>query len=71
MAPHRPEASRDVTVKKQRVAKQLYATCDPDLYWAMKRRAAAEGTSMRALIMQGLKSIGFDVPADDLDDRRK
>jgi len=38
---------------------------------ALNMRAAQEDVTVRTLILQGLKAIGFDVPEEDLRDRRK
>lgn len=38
---------------------------------ALNMRAAQEDVTVRTLILQGLKAIGFDVPEQDLRDRRK
>lgn len=51
--------------------KQLLANCDPDLYLAIKKKAAEQNTSIRAIIMRGLLAIGFDVPKEDLEDKRR
>lgn len=38
---------------------------------ALNMRAVQEDVTVRTLILQGLKAIGFDVPEEDLRDRRK
>jgi len=38
---------------------------------AVKIRAAEEGTTVRTLILKGLKAIGIDVPEEELRDRRR
>ncbi len=40
------------------------------LHFALKLRALQERTTVRAMVLTGLKSIGLDVPEDDLTDRR-
>ena len=40
------------------------------LHVAIKVRAAQERTTVRGLVMKGLKSLGLDVPEADLADRR-
>jgi len=40
------------------------------LHVELKVRAARERTTLRGLVMKGLKSLGLDVPETDLADRR-
>ncbi len=40
------------------------------LHVALKVRAAQERTTVRGMVMRGLKSVGLDVPDVDLADRR-
>jgi hypothetical protein len=40
------------------------------LHVALKIRAAQERTTVRGMIMRGLKALGIDVPDIDLGDRR-
>ena len=40
------------------------------LHTALKVRAAQERTTVRGMVMKGLKEMGLDVPATDLLDRR-
>lgn len=40
------------------------------LHTALKVRAAQERTTVRGMVMKGLKSLGLDVPEADLTDRR-
>jgi len=56
-----PDEMRTVTVS--------FPVSEP-LHIALKVRAAQERTTVRGLVMQGLKAIGFDVPDADLADRR-
>lgn len=56
-----PDEMRTVTVSFP-VSEQLHI--------ALKVRAAQERTTVRGMVMQGLKAIGFDVPDADLADRR-
>ncbi len=37
----------------------------------LKRRMAAEDTTMRALVLEALAESGYDVAADELRDRRR
>ncbi|NPD70127.1 hypothetical protein HN018_27470 (plasmid) [Lichenicola cladoniae] len=40
------------------------------LHYALKIRAAQERTTVRGMMMKGLKLVGLDVPEADLLDRR-
>lgn len=40
------------------------------LHTSVKVRAAQERTTVRGMMMKGLKAIGLDVPEEDLVDRR-
>ena len=40
------------------------------LHHALKLRALQERTTARAMVLQGLKAIGFEVSDDELTDRR-
>ena len=40
------------------------------LHYAVKMRAVEERTTVKAVILKALKLAGFDVPDDDLVDRR-
>lgn len=40
------------------------------LHFAMKMRAVQERTTIKAVMMKALKLAGFDVPDDELVDRR-
>lgn len=59
--PTPPDETRIVTVS--------FPVSEP-LHIALKVRAAQERTTVRGMMMQGLKAIGFDVPDADLADRR-
>ena len=61
--PHDPGAERK--------PKQVSFQADPDLWAAVRTRAAAEDTTVRAIMMRALKSFGFVVSDADLDDKRK
>lgn len=41
-----------------------------NLHVALKVRAAQERTTVRGMVMRGLKALGLDVPDVDLADRR-
>lgn len=49
---------------------QVVTPVRPELHKAMRLRAAEEGTTLRALVMQGLRAIGLPVSSDDEQDRR-
>ena len=40
------------------------------LHHALKVRAVQERTTVRAVVLRGLMALGFEVPADELTDRR-
>jgi len=40
------------------------------LHHALKLRALQERTTARAMVLQGLKAIGFEISDDELTDRR-
>ncbi len=40
------------------------------LHYAVKLRAVQERTTVKAVMMKALKAVGFDVPDDELVDRR-
>lgn len=44
---------------------------DRALWEAVRKRASDEDTTVRAIMMRALKSFGFAVSDDDLDDKRK
>jgi len=48
---------------------QVVTPVRPELHKAMRMRAAEEGTTIRALVMRGLRAIGLPVSTDD-EDRR-
>lgn len=56
-----PDPERTVTIS--------FPVSEP-LHTALKVRAAQERTTVRGMMMQGLKALGFDVPDADLTDRR-
>jgi hypothetical protein len=49
----------------------IQAYVPASLVKALNMRAAEEGTTVRTLILQGLKSIGLAVPEAELRDKRK
>ena len=51
-------------------AVQLVTPLRPELHRAMRLKAAAEGTTMRVLVMRGLRAIGLPVSIEDEKDRR-
>jgi hypothetical protein len=55
------EEARQVTVS--------FPMAEP-LHYAVKMRAVQERTTVKAVMMKALKAVGFDVPDDELVDRR-
>ena len=51
-------------------AVQMVTPLRPELHRAMRLKAAAEGTTMRVLVMRGLRAIGLPVSVEDEKDRR-
>ncbi len=51
--------------------KQVIFYCPPDLHLALKVRAAQQSTSVRVVILDALRTAGFDVSETDLSDRRR
>lgn len=49
---------------------QVVTPVRPELHKAMRVRAAEEGTTIRVLVMRGLRAIGLPVSHDDERDRR-
>jgi hypothetical protein len=43
----------------------------PDVKHDLNVRAAKEGTTQRTLVLLALRTFGFEIPDDDLCDRRK
>lgn len=51
--------------------KSVSFQADRALWEAVRMRASTEDTTVRAIMMRALKSIGFAVSDDDLEDKRK
>ena len=66
-APEKPTAKAKPKVEPQKSV-QAYVPVSIDR--ALRVRAAEEGTTTRNLLLQGLKAIGFDVPEEELRDKR-
>lgn len=49
---------------------QVVTPVRAELHRALRVRAAEEGTTIRVLVMQGLRAIGLPVSPDDEKDRR-
>lgn len=49
---------------------QVVTPVRTELHKAMRIRAAEEGTTIRVLVMRGLRAIGLPVVAEDEQDRR-
>ena len=56
---------------KREVERPLQAMVPATVERAVKIRAAEEGTTVRTLILRGLKAIGVDVSEEELRDRRR
>src|SRR5215213_8231073 len=56
---------------KREAERPLQAMVPASVERAVKIRAAEEGTTVRTLILKGLKAIGIDVPEEELRDRRR
>jgi hypothetical protein len=65
--PVEPTAAESATEPRQVTIS--FPVSEP-LHFALKLRALQERTTVRAMVLTGLKAIGLDVPADDLIDRR-
>ncbi|MDV4159307.1 hypothetical protein [Rhizobium brockwellii] len=57
-------------VKKAEPQKSVQAFVPASIDKALRIKAAEEGTTTRTIILRGLKAIGFDVPEDELRDKR-
>ncbi|MQW85975.1 hypothetical protein [Sinorhizobium saheli] len=67
-APEKP--ARKPAAKKPEPQKSVQAFVPASIDRALKIKAAQDGTTVRNIILQGLKAIGFDVPEDELRDKR-
>jgi hypothetical protein len=56
---------------KREAERPLQAMVPATVERAVKIRAAEEGTTVRTLILRGLKAIGVDVSEEELRDRRR
>src|SRR5215203_4978967 len=56
---------------KREAERPLQAMVPASVERAVKIRAAEEGTTVRTLILKGLKAIGVDVSEEELRDRRR
>ena len=56
---------------KREIERPLQAMVPASVESAVKIRAAEEGTTVRTLILKGLKAIGVDVSEEELRDRRR
>ncbi|MBB3356019.1 hypothetical protein FHT70_005992 [Rhizobium sp. BK049] len=56
--------------KKPEPQKSVQAFVPASIDKALRMKAAEEGTTTRTIILRGLKAIGFDVPDDELRDKR-
>jgi hypothetical protein len=69
-APKAPPAEPVAEAAKE-LQKSVQAYVPVSLVRALNIRAAEDGTTVRSLLLQGLKSIGFSVSDDEIRDRRK
>ena len=70
-APVEPAApKRKEPAKKVEPQKAIQAFVPASIDRALKIKAAEEGTTTRTIILRGLKAIGFDVPEEELRDKR-
>jgi hypothetical protein len=67
---HKAEKAKPATVKAPEPQKSIQAYVPVSVDRALRLRAAEEGTTTRNIILQGLKAIGFDVPEEEMRDRR-
>lgn len=69
--PQEPQKSgnEDLPENDHRQVTVAFAIAEP-LHYAVKMRAVQERTTVKAVILKALKLAGFDVPDDDLVDRR-
>ncbi len=56
---------------KREAERPLQAMVPASVERAVKIRAAEEGTTVRTLILKGLRAIGVDVSEEELRDRRR
>jgi|GEM_PF-3004910 len=61
---------RKPSAKKVEPQKSVQAFVPASIDKALRMKAAEEGTTTRNIILRGLKAIGFDVPEDELRDKR-
>lgn len=59
------------TTSKREIERPLQAMVPASVERAVKIRAAEEETTVRTLILKGLKAIGVDVSEEELRDRRR
>jgi hypothetical protein len=62
--------SRKPASKKIEAQKSVQAFVPASIDKALRMKAAEEGTTTRNIILRGLKAIGFDVPEEELRDKR-
>ena len=70
-APAPQLVSAPAPTSKREVERPLQAMVPATVERAVKIRAAEEGTTVRTLILRGLKAIGVDVSEEELRDRRR
>ena len=66
--PHSAESEEQSSGEGRQVT-VAFSIAEP-LHYAVKMRAVQERTTVKAVMLKALKLAGFDVPDDDLVDRR-
>lgn len=68
--PQAEKPARKPAAKKVEAQKSVQAFVPASIDKALRMKAAEEGTTTRNIILRGLKAIGFDVPEEELRDKR-
>lgn len=68
--PQAEKLARKPAAKKVEAQKSVQAFVPASIDKALRMKAAEEGTTTRNIILRGLKAIGFDVPEEELRDKR-
>jgi hypothetical protein len=63
-----PHATR---ARRKGEGKGLMLMAPAETVKALRMRAAEEGTTVRALVLEALRNSGYSVPLDDIVDRRR
>lgn len=65
-----PVKAKPKPAPKVEPQKSVQAIIPASIERALKMKAAEEGTTVRNIILRGLKAVGFDVPDVELRDKR-